>query len=390
MKERVLLLIKGLGRGGAEQLLVSAAPYLDRSRFEYEVAYLLPWKDALAGELEKAGLPVHCLEGAGGAGWIRRLRCLVKDGGFRLVHAHSPYAAIGARLGLSPRTGPGLVYTEHNVWDRYHPATRWANLLTFHRNDHVLTVSDHVRASIRYPPLLRMLRMPPVETRYYGIDRASVARWGTEAGVLQELGIPEGTPVVGTVANFKPGKGHMDLLEAAARVRREVPHARFVLVGQGPLEAAVRRRASELGLETTVLFAGYREDATRVMGAFDVLAVPSQYDGLSIALLEAMALGRPPVLTRAGGNPEVVVDGENGLVVPSADPVALAGGLVALLQDPALRRRLGEAARRRAADFDIRGAVLRSEDVYRGLLETRRSQAETVSEGRRSIDAPSD
>jgi glycosyltransferase involved in cell wall biosynthesis len=368
MKERVLLLIKGLGRGGAEQLLVSAAPYLDRSRFEYEVAYLLPWKDALVGELNQAGLPVHCLDGARGAGWIRRLRSLVKAGGFHLVHVHSPYAAIGARVGLPRRGGPRLVYTEHNVWDRYHLATYWANLGTYLRNDYVLTVSDHVRRSIRYPRPIRFLRMPPVETRYYGIDRASVARWGSSDGVREELGIPQDASVVGTVANFKVGKGHMNLLDAAARVRRVVPGARFVLVGQGVLEPEVRSRATQLGLDGTVVFAGYREDATRVMGAFDLLAIPSQYDGLSIALLEAMSLGKPAVITRAGGNPEVVDDGEHGLVVPTADPIALADGIVALLQDPALRQRLGESARRRAQDFDIRAAVRRTEEVYQEVL----------------------
>jgi glycosyltransferase involved in cell wall biosynthesis len=368
MRKRVLLLIKGLGRGGAEQLLVSAAPYLDQSKFEYEVAYLLPWKDALVGDLEQAGLRVRCLDGARGAAWIGRLRSLVKDSGVHLVHVHSPYAAIGARLGLSRHGGTRLVYTEHNLWDRYHRATYWANVITFHRNDYVLTVSDHVRESIRYPKLLRFLRMPPVETRYYGIDRAAVARWGKGDGVRSELGIPPGASVVGTVANFKVGKGHMALLEAANLVRRVVPETRFVLVGQGPLEPEIRGRALELGLDETVMFTGYREDATRLMGAFDVLAIPSQYDGLSIALLEAMSLGKPPVLTRAGGNPEVVNDGEHGVIVPIADSGALADGIVALLQNHGLRERMGEAARRRAQDFDIHAAVRRSEELYEALL----------------------
>jgi glycosyltransferase involved in cell wall biosynthesis len=366
--KRVLLLIKGLGRGGAEQLLVSAAPYLDRARFDYEVAYLLPHKDALVGELEHAGLRAHCLGGTRAGTWIGRFRSLVKKGGFHLVHAHSPYAAIGARLALSRRRGPRVVYTEHNVWGRYHPVTYWANLITFHRNHHVFAVSDHVRESIRYPGPLGFLRMPRVETRYYGIDRASVAQWGMADGVREELGIPAGARVVGTVANFKVGKGHMHLLDAAATVRRAIPDVRFVVVGQGPLEPEVRRRAGQMGLDGTVVFTGYREDATRIMGAFDVLAIPSQYDGLSIALLEAMSLGKPAVLTRVGGNPEVVEDGEHGLVVPAAEPDALADGIVTLLQDPALRERLGKAAMRRAQDFDIRAAVHRSEELYEELL----------------------
>ncbi|HEY8202083.1 MAG TPA: glycosyltransferase [Actinomycetota bacterium] len=365
---RVLLLIKGLGRGGAEQLLASAARHLDRDRYTYEVAYLLPWKDALVGELESAGLPVHCLRGDRGGGWVARLRSLVREREFRLVHAHSPVPAVGARLGLPRRAGVRIVYTEHNVWERYHRATYCANVLTFPRNDYVLAVSQRVHDSIRYPSALRSLRMPPVETRYYGIDPAPAELWTTADGVLEELGIPQGTPVVGTVANFKPGKGHGYLLPAAERVREVLPEVRFVIVGRGPLEPAVRRKAKELGLASTFVFAGYREDVSRVMAAFDVLAVPSIHDGLSIALLEAMSLGKPAVVTRAGGNPEVVRDGKHGVVVPPADPDALADGIITLLRDGGLRARLGEAAKRRAADFDIRAAVCRTEEIYDGLL----------------------
>lgn len=365
---RVLLLIKGLGRGGAEQLLASAARYLDRDRFSYEVAYLLPWKDALVGELESTGLPVHCLQGGRGVGWVARLRSLVRERGFQLVHAHSPVPAVGARLSLPRRADVRIVYTEHNVWERYHRATYCANVLTFPRNDYVFAVSERVHASIRYPLPLRSFRMPPVETRYYGIDPTPARPRERADGVLEELGIPRGTPVVGNVGNFKPGKGHRYLLLAAERVREVLPEVRFVIVGQGPLEPAIRRRTREMGVESMFVFAGYREDVSRVMSAFDVLAVPSIHDGLSIALLEAMSLGRPAVVTRAGGNPEVVRDGEHGLVVPPADPDALAEAIITLLRDGGLRARFGDAAKRRAADFDIRVAVRRTEEIYEGLL----------------------
>ena len=366
--KRILVLIKGLGRGGAEQLLASAAPHLDRRRYHYEVAYLLPWKAALVGELEGAGLPVHCLDGARGSGWMQRLGALVREGRFDLVHAHSPLAAIGARIRLAGARRPRLVYTEHNVWERYHRATYWGNVATYHRNDYVIAVSEHVSDSIRYPRLARALPMPRVETRYQGIDPEGVASRHAVDGARDELGIPAEAPVVGMVANFKPGKGHGALVDAAVLVRRSVPDARFVLVGRGPFEPDVRRRAQELGVDSSFVYAGYREDATRIMKAFDVLAVPSVYDGLSIALLEAMSLGVPAVLTRVGGNPEVVSDGEQGLVVPPADREALAGGIIALLRDAGLRARLGEAAKRRAADFDIRSAVRRTEEVYEELL----------------------
>ena len=132
MSKRVLLLIKGLGRGGAEQILASAAPHLDHARFEYHVAYLLPRKDALVKELEDAGVSTHCLHGQRGVRWVGGLRTLVGDLRVDLVHAHSPVAASAARVVLRGDR-PRMVYTEHNVWERYHPLTSWANAVTFAR-----------------------------------------------------------------------------------------------------------------------------------------------------------------------------------------------------------------------------------------------------------------
>ena len=158
MKDPVLLLIKGLGRGGAEQLLVNAAKHLDRDRFRYEAAYVLPHKSDLAPELEAFGIPVHCLGGAFPT-WIVSLRRLVRQNGYRLVHSHLPQAGIGARIGLRRRTR--LVYTEHNEWDCYRPSTRRANMLTIAAEDHVFAVSQHVKDSIRPPSMFGVPRHRP-------------------------------------------------------------------------------------------------------------------------------------------------------------------------------------------------------------------------------------
>lgn len=362
MPGNVLLLIKGLGRGGAERLVVGCARL--GQRFRSEVAYLLPWKDALVGELHAAGIPAHCLGRR--PGWVRALCALVRDGRIDLVHVHSPVAAAVARVAL-PRRVP-IVYTEHNVWPRYRSPTRWANALTFARNAHVFAVSGEVAASIRYPRPLRGLGMPPVEVLHHGVDPKHLERWSNPDGALAELGIPDGAPVVATVANFKGHKGHRYLLEAASIVRRSLPQARFVLVGAGPTEPSVRERAATLGLDGSVVFAGPRDDALRIAGASDLFVLPSEQEGLPIALLEAMALGRPVVATRVGGIPEVVEDGRQGILVPPRDPAALAEAILALLGDPGRRARMGEEARRRAADFDLRRAVRRIEDVYEEVL----------------------
>jgi glycosyltransferase involved in cell wall biosynthesis len=363
--KRVLVLIKGLGRGGAEFLVLSAMRYRDPDRFRYRVAYLLPSKDALVPELRAVDVPTVCLNGARGAGWVRRLRRLLREERIDVVHAHSPLPAMGARLVAGRRTR--LVYTEHNLWQRYHRATYWGNAVTYPRNDLVFAVSEEVRRSIRYPRALSFLRMPPVETLYYGVEPTILERAPRPDGVREEFGIPPGVPLVGTVANLKPHKGLEYLLRAAVEVRRTLRDVRFLVVGQGDARQRLEAVASELGLDGAVIFSGFREDALRIASAFDVFAMSSLHEGLSIALIEAMALGKPVVVTRVGGLPEVVRDGRDGILVPPRDPAILAARIVEVLGDQGLRDRLGQAAHRRAKGFDVRSSIRRSEDAYEEL-----------------------
>ena len=365
LRRRVLILIKGLGRGGAEQLLVSAAPFLDTSRFDYRVAYLLPAKDALVGDLRDRGLDVHCLGGSG-PGWLGRLRALVGRDGIDLVHSHLPFTGVGARLALPNSVH---VYTEHNEWDCYKLSTRWSNLLTLGMCDHVFAVAERVRSSMRYPTVLsRTLRMPTVEVLYQGIDIDTVGRPTQADGVRAEFGLPAAAPLVGTVANFRAEKALDHLVEAADIVRRAVPDVRFLLVGQGATEGKLRSLVRDRHLERTVIFAGHRSDVPRIMAAFDVFAMSSLHEGLSIALIEAMALSRPVVVTAVGGQTEVVQHGTQGLVVPPGEPSSIARSILTLLGDEGMRSRMGEAGRARALTFDIRHSVARTQEVYEELL----------------------
>jgi glycosyltransferase involved in cell wall biosynthesis len=186
--------------------------------------------------------------------------------------------------------------------------------------------------------------------------------------VREEFNIPDGSLIVGTVANLKAKKGYRYLLQAAAVVRKELPDVRFVLVGHGPEEPFLRSEARRLGLDGTVVFAGFREDPLRMAAAFDVFALPSLYEGLSIALIEAMSLGKPSVVTRTGGVPEVIEHDTHGLIVAPGDSDELAAGLLKLLTDRELRSRMGLEAMRRASFFDIRSAVQRMEEVYEEVL----------------------
>jgi glycosyltransferase involved in cell wall biosynthesis len=363
----VLWLTKGLGRGGAEHLLVNTLSHVDRGRFDVEVAYVLPWKDALVDELERRGAPVHLL-GSGNPvdlRWAHRLRRLVHDRAFDLVHTHSPAVASIARL-VVPRSVP-LVHTEHNVWARYRPVTRWANAATYPRNAAVLAVSEAVAQSIRVPRWSR--RRPSIDVVYHGADLASARRGpDARAAARSALGLAPDDLVIGTVGNLTAKKDHATLFDAVATLVPEHPRLRLVLVGTGPLEEDLRARSRALGLDRHVELTGMRDDVLALLPGFDVFTLSSRYEGLPISLLEAMAAGLPCVVTSVGGVPEVVTDLEEGFLVPPGDPSALAAALGKLLTDPSVRSEMGARAAERAQQFDIGRAVAQTQRVYERVL----------------------
>ncbi|MEV4560324.1 glycosyltransferase [Kitasatospora sp. NPDC049285] len=358
-RTRVLWLAKGLGRGGAEQLLVNCARHADRSRFDIEVAYVLPYKDALVPALEQAGVAVHCLGDAPGALWPLRLRALLAERRYDLVHTHMPVPAVAARVLTVGRRSPRLVHTEHNVWERYRPATRWANALTYRRNAAVIAVSHAVGDTIAR-------RRPGdwLTVVHHGPDLGDAPSGpAARRAARAELGLPPDALVIGTVGNLTAKKDQATLLAAFALLRRAHPDAVLVLVGAGPLEAELRSLAGE-----SVVFAGSRADVPALLPGWDVFTLSSRQEGLPVALMEAMTSGLPAVVTRVGGMPEVLDDGEQGRLVPAGDPAALAAALGELAADPGLRERMGAAARERSKSFDVAGAQRAIERVYTRVL----------------------
>ena len=171
-----------------------------------------------------------------------------------------------------------------------------------------------------------------------------------------------------------PHKGQRHLIDAARRVVRELPDVRFLIVGEGELRPALERQVRDLGLERHVLLPGFRTDVLGLQKALDVFVMSSITEGLGSAMLDAMACGRPVVATRTGGIPEAVHDGVNGLLVPPHDDAALAAAIVRLLQDDALRERLGGAARQRIVnEFSVDRMVANTLDVYRRRLANRQA-----------------
>ncbi len=372
-RPRVLWAIKGLGRGGAEQLLVSAARVADHDRFSYEVCYLLPHKNHLVPALAREGVLVHGLGEPGTRPWMRRgeawlwpwrLRRLLVRGRYDVVHVHSPVLAAVARVVAAsvPGRSPATVYTQHNVWQSYARPTRLADAATHRRDRRRFAVSSAVADS--NPQRLRTTTRLLV----HGVVTGPRGATRPPDQVRAELGVAPDAPLVVTVANLRATKDHRTLLAAAREVHDERPDVHFLLVGDGPLRAELEALTADLGLAGVVHFLGTRDDVADLLAAADLFVLSSRHEGLPIAMLEAMAAGLPSVLTAVGGIPDVVVGGRAARLVSPGAPPTLAASIVELVGDDPLRRAMGEEARQLSRGFDIATAVRAYERVYEELV----------------------
>lgn len=358
---RILVLIKGLGLGGAERLIADAAPVWDRGSFDYQVAYVLPWKDQLVAPIANSGIDVTCIGGPRGMdpSTRTRLRRLINAAQPDIIHAHLPSAGILARLS----TSVPLVYTEHNIAGSYRVPTRLLNRLTYSRNQAVIAVSGPVGESLAsYPG-------PGPRVIPNGISVGD--RPGDADSVRSELGIDEGGPLVVHVGNIRPHKGHSNLIRATSLLAAQLPDVHVVSIGAekepGDLER-VREEARSMGVDKHIRFLGRRSDARRFLAAADLVANPSDFEGLPVTLLEAMSYARPVVATDVGGVSKVVIDERTGLLVPPRDATALAAAIERAVTDP-LAASWGETGRDLVlAEHSIESMVRSYEDIYREVL----------------------
>ena len=367
---RVLWVIKALGPGGAEQLLLSAAQVHDRTEVDLECAYLIEDDPSFVADMEANGVPCHRVT-AGGMPylWPWRLRRLIANGSFDIVHVHSPLPGSVARLGaMTVRRSlrPALVTTEHCSWRSYHPLTRAFNRATSGLAAVILAVSDETRESIVGRARNR------TQTLVHGIDLETVRAQGSERDAVRaELGLEPSDWVVGIVANFREQKDYPNLLRATRMLIDAGHPVRVVSVGHGPLEGETRALATEMGLDDRMMFLGRRRDATRIMAGFDVFTLASLWEGLPVAIMEALALGLPIVATRVGGMEDALRDEPLGSLVPPADSAALAAALeTALLHGNALPA-TGLRPSERADRYDIRRAARHLEGIYRDVVAGR-------------------
>ena len=334
---RIYHLIKSLGRGGAEMLLTENLRFSNADRFEYAYGYFLPWKNALEPALEARGSSVECFECRNTFSilWAaRRVAARLREWNADLVHCHLPIAGVVGRM-AGRMAGIPVVYTEHNRLERYHPLTRRANLMTWKMQNMVIAVSEEVSTSIQ----AHTDRATPVRVILNGVDTDRFRPDQVDrSSVRRDLGIPPTAPVIGSVAVFRTQKRLQDWLTAARLLLNDQPDLHFVLVGDGPVREELVRQSHASGLDGALHFPGLQEDVRPYLAAMNVFMISSQFEGLPVALLEAMAMECGIVSTAVGGIPEVIRSGENGLLVEPFDPRALARAADELLQAVPLDR----------------------------------------------------
>jgi glycosyltransferase involved in cell wall biosynthesis len=229
-----------------------------------------------------------------------------------------------------------------------------------------VSVSDAIRLQVRDGR-----RVPGSRTRTipYGVDTRKFRPLPGGASLRRTLGIPRRGLVFGTIARLTEQKGHRYLLEALPEIVRKCPDAFFVFAGDGPLRKSLEAGVSALRIGNHVRFLGFRGDIPELLASFDAFVLPSLYEGLPNAALEAMACGKPVIATAVDGTPEAVLHGTTGWLVPPRDPRALAGAVLKFCSDRRLMRTLGRNGRERAVKwFGIDGQITAFDELYRQVL----------------------
>jgi glycosyltransferase involved in cell wall biosynthesis len=380
---RVLHVIESLGLGGAERLLALTVREMKRSQYESVVCHLsdraVDWRETIEDEgvsVESLGLRSMYDFRAAVAG----IRQLVRRWRVDLVHSHLYFPGLYAQLAAWRERLP-IVSSMHNLELepdnlRDNPALtpgkqgalRLASRVAVRlARPTFVAVSDAVRASV-----IRQLGVAPetVVTIHNGIDPDAYDLLPDGVAARGRLGLSSTTTVLLIVGRLVPLKGHRYLLSALAQLRHAQRDVALLVVGDGPLRASLERFADALDLKAAVHFLGARQGLVEeTLAAADIVVVPSLLEGFGLVALEAMAAGRPCVVSRTGGLPEIVEDDDSGILVPAGDVTALTSALDRLVSNPDLRARMGRRGRAVVeARFDIRVGVRQIIRVYDDIV----------------------
>jgi len=365
----ILHIIKSLGRGGAEMLLPETLNKHNKKRYEFHYIYFIPWKYQMVEAIEKEGGRVTCFSASNNFKIIlkaRKISAYVKQHNIQLIHCHLPWAGIVGRI-VGKMTGIPVVYTEHNKWERYHKLTFYLNKISFINQDRVIAVSEDVADSIRKH---HHKNRPIIQVVSNGINIEKYSSsYENSRDIRKELNISPHSPVIGITCVFRKQKRLDIWLDIAKAVHEKNPETHFIIVGDGLLKKEIHHKAESLEMQNYLHFVGLQSETRPYLQAMDIFMMSSEFEGLPIALLEAMSMGCMPACTAAGGIPELVKDNINGILVPVNDPMQMVERLSKYLQEPDRTKIMAKAARETVKEsFNMQKMVNELENIYRNLL----------------------
>ena len=376
-RTQVLHVLPDLVPYGLERIVATLALLGDTNRFEVSVVSLYGYiPGSLADDLTQAGIQVFHLDKRRGLDprMITRLAGVFRTVKPDLLHTHNyvlRYVLPAAAISGSPR----ILHTVHNLAERETDRIGvWLQKRAFRGRVQPVAISEECAASFErvygiQAPLVRN----GITVESYARPAVSRADWRRAEGFSPE------DLLIACVARFDPQKNHKTLIDAFARTALQIPAAKLLLAGDGGLRGAAERRVRERGLEDRVFFLGRRSDVPALLGASDIFALASLWEGNPLSVMEAMAAGLPLAGTRVGAVPELALHGMQGLLVPPGDDAALASAMTRLAHDREFRRRVGRAAAERARrHFDHRHMVQAYERLYGQLVGASVPEGELV------------
>ncbi len=358
--------------GGAGKCLLTLLKEIDRTSFD--VGAVIPKNSLLKPHIEALGVPVIETEGMADRSLDRRdigeLRRIFKEQKPDIVHTH---ASMSARI-AARQTGAKVVYTRHSVFPPPAKISRGIGklingALNNYLADSIIAVAEAAKDNLTDTGI----DPEKITVILNGVDGLKPKTGAEKAAAKKRFGIEDGEKVISIIARLEDIKGHEYFIDAADILLKRGVRARFMIAGTGSYESALKAKAKSMGLEKSVVFTGFIPDVDALLAVTDLQANASYgTEATSLALLEGMSLGIPAVVSDFGGNPGVISDGENGLVVPKQNAQALAEGLYRLIADEKLYSRMSEGAKRIFSErFTSQSMTRQTENVYKKLMNVR-------------------
>jgi glycosyltransferase involved in cell wall biosynthesis len=363
--------------GGAERDLIALLKTLDRQKWEPHV--VCPGTGPFRYQLHVIAVPTHALSLPP---WrnplalfqrrsaIRRLGALADQLNPAMIHVNDIWWVPHTVRAVASRTSNPVRIVAH-VRQEIEPAK--VRRYELDRVDAVIAISRQIEQSL----IAGGVSAKKVRTLYSGIDLSERQRTYDNQAIRRMIGLPNGAVLLGTVANLFPRKGYEVMLRALPAIVRAVPTVHYVIVGSDDHDYAdrLKRLAQELKIAERVHIVGFQDPVQPFLASLDLYVHPALMEGFGIAVVEAMAMGKAVVATTTGGLPEVVAQGETGLLVPPGDVESLATTVVSLLQDDFRREQMGRCGRARAQErFSLDASVMHMEELYGELLAVQKGR----------------